>query len=143
MFPEGDNEGLYHTGDATSVLPRRLALRQNDERPRDAADAHPKLLDVVDHHLLGTRFNIHVDPLDGLLTQGAEGYQLTWMDAKVDGWVVTPRRAQGGRDQTRSWYNACASWNSSLIEEKDDANARRMDEHASRARKSFNETLLV
>src|ERR1700716_2331558 len=65
----------------------------------------PKLLDIVEHHTRGTRFNIHVDPKDGLLTQGAEGYQLTWMDAKVDGWVVTPRRGKAV-ELNGLWYNA-------------------------------------
>src|SRR5438128_5678224 len=54
----------------------------------------PKMIDIIDQHIRGTRFNIHVDPEDGLLTQGAEGYQLTWMDAKVGDWVVTPRRGK-------------------------------------------------
>src|SRR5258706_366146 len=65
----------------------------------------PKLLDIVEHHLRGTLFNIHVDPVDGLLAQGAEGYQLTWMDAKVDGWVVTPRRGKAV-EINALWYNA-------------------------------------
>ena len=59
----------------------------------------PKLKSIVEHHVAGTRFGIGVDPADGLLRQGAEGYQLTWMDAKVDDWVVTPRRGKAGRDQ--------------------------------------------
>jgi predicted glycogen debranching enzyme len=54
----------------------------------------PTLRRIADAHLSGTRFGIAVDPRDGLLRQGAEGYQLTWMDAKVDGWVVTPRRGK-------------------------------------------------
>jgi predicted glycogen debranching enzyme len=48
----------------------------------------------VERHLAGTRFGIGVDPEDGLLRQGADGYQLTWMDAKVGDWVVTPRRGK-------------------------------------------------
>jgi hypothetical protein len=54
----------------------------------------PKLNDIVEHHLRGADFGIRVDPVDGLLTQSAPGYQLTWMDAKVDDWVVTPRRGK-------------------------------------------------
>jgi hypothetical protein len=50
----------------------------------------PKFLDIIEHHQKGTDFGIGVDPADGLLRQGADGYQLTWMDAKVDDWVVTP-----------------------------------------------------
>ena len=63
------------------------------------------MLDIVQHHIEGTRFGIGVDPADGLLCQGAEGYQLTWMDAKVDGWVVTPRRGKAV-EINALWYNA-------------------------------------
>src|SRR5205807_2161556 len=65
----------------------------------------PKLLDSIEHHLRGTRFGIGVDPKDGLLRQGAPGYQLTWMDAKVDDWVVTPRRGKAV-EINGLWYNA-------------------------------------
>ena len=65
----------------------------------------PTLDDIVEHHLPGTRFGIGVDPADGLLRQGAEGYQLTWMDAKVDDWVVTPRRGKAV-EINALWYNA-------------------------------------
>ena len=53
----------------------------------------------------GTRFGIGVDPQDGLLSQGQEGYQLTWMDAKVGDWVVTPRRGKAV-EINALWYNA-------------------------------------
>ena len=46
-----------------------------------------------------------MDPADGLLSQGAAGYQLTWMDAKVDDWVVTPRRGKAV-EINALWYNA-------------------------------------
>jgi len=46
---------------------------------------------MIDAHIAGTRYNIHVDPADGLLYAGAPGVQLTWMDAKIGDWVVTPR----------------------------------------------------
>ncbi len=49
---------------------------------------------VFDWHVEGTLFGIKVDPSDGLLTQGQEGVQLTWMDAKVGDWVVTPRHGK-------------------------------------------------
>ena len=67
---------------------------------------------IIEHHIAGTRFNIRVDPADGLLAAAAEGYQLTWMDAKVDGWVVTPRRGKPVEIQAL-WYNALqlmAAW---------------------------------
>src|SRR5205823_3983111 len=65
----------------------------------------PKLHDIVQQHLCGTRFGIGVDPADGLLQQGQAGYQLTWMDAKVGDWVVTPRRGKAV-EINALWYNA-------------------------------------
>jgi predicted glycogen debranching enzyme len=139
LFPEGNNEGLYHTADATLWFFHAIWRYTNKTNDRETLRMLlPKLLDIVDHHLRGTRFNIHVDPADGLLAQGAEGYQLTWMDAKVDGWVVTPRRGKAV-EINALWYNALRILEQLLLQEKDDANARRMDEHATRTRKSFNE----
>src|SRR5205814_65494 len=92
MFPEGDCEGLYHTADATLWFFHALA--RYVEYTGDRATLTlilPKLQEIVRLHLEGTRFGIKADPRDGLLSQGAEGYQLTWMDAKVGDWVVTPR----------------------------------------------------
>ena len=83
----------------------------------------PTLRDIVEHHLEGTRFGIGVDPRDGLLRQGAEGYQLTWMDAKVGDWVVTPRRGKAV-EINALWYNALcllADW----LREAGDPDGRR------------------
>ena len=106
MFPDGSKEGLYHTADASlwffHAIGRFLRATNDRETLRVLL---PTLLDIVEHHLRGTRFGIAVDPRDGLLTQGAEGYQLTWMDAKVDDWVVTPRRGKAV-EINALWYNA-------------------------------------
>jgi len=68
-------------------------------------DVYSVLADIVDWHVKGTDFNIRVDPVDKLLAAGAAGTQLTWMDAKVDQWVVTPR--QGKPIEINAlWYNA-------------------------------------
>lgn len=64
----------------------------------------PRLRDIIDCHYKGTRYNIRVDG-DQLLTGGAEGVQLTWMDARVDDWVVTPRRGKVV-EINALWYNA-------------------------------------
>src|SRR5207244_274860 len=132
------NEGLYHTADATlwffhamdryvSETGDRLTLRH----------ALPVFLSIVDHHLRGTRFGIGVDPADGLLVQGADGYQLTWMDAKVDGWVVTPRRGKAV-EINALWFNALevmARWED---EENGADAAASLRELSRRARESFN-----
>jgi len=96
----------------------------------------PKLKSIFEHHMNGTRFGIGADPADGLLRQGQEGYQLSWMDAKVDGWVVTPRRGKAV-EINALWYNALslfAEW----LREEGDSMAARVDEAAARARESFN-----
>lgn len=139
MFPEGQNEGLYHTADATlwffhamdryvSVTGDRLTLRH----------AIPTFVSIIEHHLRGTRFNIGVDHRDGLLKQGAEGYQLTWMDAKVEGWVVTPRRGKAV-EINALFYNALRLMERWLREEGDDARAQQMAQHARRLYDSFND----
>src|SRR5436309_5824632 len=97
----------------------------------------PKLKSIVEHHLAGTRFGIGVDPADGLLRQGAEGYQLTWMDAKVDDWVVTPRRGKAV-EINGLWYNALCltvGWLHLLGDREHDS--RRCEELARRAYASF------
>jgi predicted glycogen debranching enzyme len=106
MFPEGEKDGLYHTADATLWFFH--AIHRYVELTGDRMTLRlllPKLVDIVHHHLEGTLFGIHVDPADGLLHQGQEGYQLTWMDAKVGDWVVTPRRGKAV-EINALWYNA-------------------------------------
>jgi predicted glycogen debranching enzyme len=68
----------------------------------------PVLEEIVTWHLRGTRYNIHVDPSDGLLYAGEPGVQLTWMDAKVGDWVVTPRVGKPV-EISALWYNALGS----------------------------------
>jgi glycogen debranching enzyme len=65
----------------------------------------PMLAEIVSRHLAGTRYGIGVDPADGLLHAGEEGVQLTWMDARVGGWVVTPRIGKPV-EINALWYNA-------------------------------------
>lgn len=106
LFPEGERQALYHTVDAT--LWYFHAIHRYVETTGDrsiVAQLFPVLRSIVEHYLQGTRYNIHVDPRDGLVSAAAEGYQLTWMDAKVDGWVVTPRRGKPVEIQAL-WYNA-------------------------------------
>jgi predicted glycogen debranching enzyme len=138
LFPEGKTDGLYHTADATlwffHAIDRYLDYTGDRSFLRRVL---PKLMDIVECHLRGTRFGIRVDPNDGLLSQGQEGYQLTWMDAKVDDWVVTPRRGKAV-EINGLWYNALKLLERWLIEEDRPDAAPAMGEHAARARESFN-----
>ena len=138
MFPDGSNEGLYHTADATlwffHALDRHLAA--TDDRATLEVIL-PKLLDIIDRHLRGAPFGIKVDERDGLLRQGEENYQLTWMDAKCDGWVVTPRRGKVV-EINALWYNALRLTEGWVRELRGAGAARPLAAHAERARASFN-----
>ncbi len=139
MFPEGERNGLYHTADASlwffHALSRYLAIT-NDRVTLELV--LPKLLEIANAHIRGTRFGIHVDPKDGLLHQGQEGYQLTWMDAKVGDWVVTPRRGKAV-EINALWYNALRLLSGWLEEAYGSESAKPFQEHAEMAKKSFNE----
>jgi predicted glycogen debranching enzyme len=138
MFPEGKNEGLYHTADASLWFFQ--AVQRYVETTRDGetlAALLPVLQSIVEHHLRGTRFGIAVDQKDGLLRQGAEGVQLTWMDAKVGDWVVTPRRGKAV-EINALWFNALKLLEGWLRDAKDSENADVLGRHAERARESFN-----
>jgi predicted glycogen debranching enzyme len=138
MFPEGEKQGLYHTADATlwffHAIDRYLEITKDRSILRLLL---PKLLDIVDHHIRGTRFNIKVDPTDGLLSQGQEGYQLTWMDAKVDDWVVTPRAGKAV-EINALWYNALRLLETWVAEERGIHAAAYLTDHAARAYAAFN-----
>jgi len=138
MFPEGKTEGLYHTADATLWFFHAAKRYFDYTRDRHLlTQLLPKLLDIVGHHLRGTHFGIHVDPSDGLLVQGQEGCQLTWMDAKVDGWVVTPRRGKAV-EINALWYNALRILEHGLRQDDRADEADGIAEHAEKARASFN-----
>ena len=91
-FPDAGGEPEYHTVDAT--LWYIEAVRQYVEATGNhtfTKTIFPVLLDMLTWYRKGTRFGIGMDPADHLLHAGEPGLQLTWMDAKVGDWVVTPR----------------------------------------------------
>ncbi len=138
MFPDGASEGLYHTADATlwffHAIHRYVRATGNRQTLRAVL---PTLREIIARHMAGTRFGIRADPADNLLVQGAEGYQLTWMDAKVDGWVVTPRRGKAV-EINALWYNALRLLETWLREEGEMGEARHLGTYADRARHCFN-----
>jgi predicted glycogen debranching enzyme len=91
-FPDAGGKPEYNTVDA--ALWYFEAIRQYFEATQDTVTLQrlfPVLSEIIDAHVKGTRYNIHIDPADGLLYAGEPGVQLTWMDAKIGDWVVTPR----------------------------------------------------
>ena len=107
MFPDGQREGLYHTADATlwffHAIERYTRRTGDDETLR-------KLLPVLHRHRRSTTCAARASASASIRRtacsrRGREGYQLTWMDAKVDDWVVTPRRGKAV-EMNALWYNA-------------------------------------
>ena len=96
----------YNAADAS--LWYVLAVRAYHEATGDDGlvdELLPALREILERHLQGTRFGIGMDPADGLLRAGQPGVQLTWMDAKVGDWVVTPRIGKPV-EINALWYNA-------------------------------------
>jgi predicted glycogen debranching enzyme len=139
MFPDRQKDGLYHTADATLWFFHALGRYLKKSKDRITLRLLlPILVDIAEHHLRGTKYNIHIDPADGLLVQGEEGYQLTWMDAKMGDWVVTPRRGKAV-ELNALWFNALKLLEGWLREMGQVDEANRYAEHADRARASFNQ----
>jgi predicted glycogen debranching enzyme len=105
-FPDAGEAPEYNTVDATLWFFEavRSYLAYSGDREFVLSDLYPKLKEIVDWHLRGTRYGIRVDN-DGLLLCGAPGVQLTWMDVKIGDWVVTPRYGKPVEVQAL-WYNA-------------------------------------
>jgi predicted glycogen debranching enzyme len=105
-FPDAGEVPEYNTVDATlwylEALRAYHAATGDDDLLREL---FPVLSDIFDWHVKGTRYRIRVDSRDGLLHAGEPGVQLTWMDAKVGGWVVTPRIGKPV-EVNALWYNA-------------------------------------
>jgi predicted glycogen debranching enzyme len=128
-FPDTGAAPEYNTMDATLWL--FVALHDYYEQFADRAflrKVFDQLTDILEQHIRGTRFNIHITP-EGLLFGGQEGTQLTWMDAKVGDYVVTPRIGCPV-EINALWYNALCIYVSfgNLLGKKVDAYARRAKE---------------
>ena len=108
-FPDQGEQPEYNTVDAT--LWYFEAIRAYHKQTGDDGflkTIFPVLETIIDWHRKGTRYNIHLDPADGLIHAGAAGVQLTWMDAKVGDFVVTPRIGKP-IEVNALWYNALSS----------------------------------
>ena len=136
-FPEGERAALYNTVDAT--LWYFHALDRYTHHTGDTETLHslyPTLREIIDHYTHGTHFGIGMDAEDGLMRAATEGFALTWMDAKVGDWVVTPRRGKPVEIQAL-WYNALqlmATWARGLGE-----SSEQFSTLAQRVQTSFNQ----
>jgi predicted glycogen debranching enzyme len=136
-FPDGNEPPEYNTVDAT--LWYFHAIAEYYAATGDLAlvrELYPGLCDVIDWHQRGTRFGIQVDPVDGLLRAGEPGVQLTWMDAKVGDWVVTPRTGKPV-EINALWHYALVQMQGWARTFSDDAASRRFGTAARTAAASF------
>ncbi|MFN0278538.1 MAG: amylo-alpha-1,6-glucosidase [Pyrinomonadaceae bacterium] len=136
-FPDESETPDYNTVDATlwyfQAACAYAEFTDDYDFVRDVL--YEKLTDIIDWHIRGTRYQIQVDA-DGLLYAGEEGVQLTWMDAKIGDWVVTPRTGKPVEIQAL-WYNALCVM-STLAERFGDAKGKkRFASMAAAAKKSF------
>lgn len=105
-FPDAGEQPEYNTIDATLWYFQAIRSYFDATKDKDLLQRlFPKLSDIIDWHHKGTRYGIKVDPADGLLSGGQDGVQLTWMDAKVNGIVITPRIGKPV-EVNALWYNA-------------------------------------
>jgi 4-alpha-glucanotransferase len=109
LFPEETARPEYNSVDAALWHIEAWRAYAEATGDRDAVGAaFPTLASIIDAYAHGTRHGIHRDPTDGLIAAGEPGVQLTWMDAKVGDWVVTPR--QGKPVEVNAlWVNALAA----------------------------------
>jgi predicted glycogen debranching enzyme len=136
-FP--DSAGVipgYNTVDATLWYVQ--AIRAYHAATGDTAlvdQLLPVLREIADRHIAGTRYGIGVDPTDGLLRAGEPGVQLTWMDAKIGDWVVTPRIGKPV-EINALWYNLLCAL-AGFLAERGDAAAETYRALVGRVRTSF------
>ena len=137
-FPDAGETLEYNTVDATLWFFEavRALLRHTGDYDFVRQHLYAVLADIVEWHLRGTRYGIRVDA-DGLLSAGEPGVQLTWMDAKVGDWVVTPRQGKPVEIQAL-WYNALRVMEDLAGRFGDEPAAGRYADLAGRAAASFN-----
>ena len=105
VFGDDNDKPDYNTVDATLWYFEAIFAYYQDTLDKSLVkELFPILADIIINYSKGTRYNIHQDS-DGLLYAGEAGQQLTWMDAKVDDWVVTPRTGKAV-EINALWYNA-------------------------------------
>ena len=135
-FPDQGQNPDYNTVDAT--LWWAYALKRYEQATGDKEFVYqqlPLLDSVIDWHKKGTRYGIKVDESDGLLSEGQEGFALTWMDARVGDYVVTPRRGKAV-EINALWYHflkTVANWHRALS----DGSADSCEAMAQKVKESF------
>ena len=138
-FLDQDEPPEYNTADGTlwyfnAVYAYLLAT---GDRNFILGEILPVLKNIIEWHFKGTRYGIHVTN-DGLLYAGEPGQQLTWMDARVNGWVVTPRMGKPVEIEAL-WYNALKIFETLLLQNGEMEEADLVLKKAELAKKTFSD----
>ncbi len=136
-FPDAGETPEYNTADATLWMFQavRAWLASGGDRTFLRDVFYPAAKEIIDWHRRGTWFGIAVDPEDHLLKAGTPGTQLTWMDAKVGDWVVTPR--DGKPVEINALWHAALCLMAEWAGELCDTNSTEYRAEADRIRESF------
>ena len=139
-FPDKDGEPEFNTVDATLWLFQAIYeyLRVTGDMGFLKDVAFATLEDIVQWHVKGTRYEIHMDADDHLLSAGTSGVQLTWMDARVDDGVVTPRHGKAV-EINALWHHALYVMHSFSHQLGQPEKAARFLELANHVKESFNQ----
>lgn len=139
LFPDGNQPPLYNTVDATLWLFVALFeyIKTTQDRTLIDSTTLTKLKEILDWHYRGTRFGIGAD-IDGLLSAGDNSVQLTWMDAKIGDWVVTPRSGKAVEIQAL-WYNAHCILAELLEQARDSRGASQQRSQAQKIKDAFDQ----
>jgi len=136
-FPDDSTEPEYNTVDAVLWYVNAIYKYWQFTRDPDVKDLFlPAIQQILEHHISGTRYAIRMDN-DGLLSAGADGVQLTWMDARVGEWVVTPRSGKAV-EINALWYNALSIAALLYREAGDSELAEKWQKQANSTKRSFN-----
>ncbi|HYF33019.1 MAG TPA: amylo-alpha-1,6-glucosidase [Chitinophagaceae bacterium] len=137
-FPDIGEEPEYNNVDGTLwyFIANFHYLKATGDREFILEEILPVLKEIIDWHFRGTRYNIKVDA-DSLLFAGEQGQQLTWMDARIGDWVVTPRMGKPVEVQAL-WYNALRIFAQFLDINGQERDAALVNISAQKARDSFN-----
>ncbi|OPJ55036.1 amylo-alpha-1,6-glucosidase [Alkalithermobacter paradoxus] len=136
MFPDEGCDPLYNTVDGTLWYFYGVYkyLEYTNDYDFVKNNIYEKLKEIINYHINGTKYNIKMDS-DFLITAGEKGTQLTWMDAKVDDWVVTPRHGKAV-EINALWYNALKIM--ANLSEKFEEDHSYYEDIAQKVKESFN-----
>ncbi|HSZ25443.1 MAG TPA: amylo-alpha-1,6-glucosidase, partial [Cytophagaceae bacterium] len=142
-FPDSGETPEYNTVDATLwyFIAIKKYLDYTDDKEFVLNEMYPYLKDIISWHEKGTHYDIHVEE-DGLLFAGEYGVQLTWMDAKIGNWVVTPRMGKPV-EINALWYNSLMILSEFATLKGETNDYKEYSAKAERVKKIFKETFII